>query len=201
MKKYYSLVRALHLYFGLFISPFILIFSVSVLVLNHPEFFNKLRQRKELEPVQVHLENFQVKNSDSLTAKSIIQAINVSGEIDWISRTDSTISFPVNNPGLARRIEFNIKTGNLLITQYDEGSFRGTNYLHTMPGPHNARLRGNSYFMKAWRIATDTVVYIVLFLSATGVFLWYFLQPERKLGIGSLAIGFVCFITLLMLLL
>ena len=30
MKKYYPSVRTLHLYFGLFISPFVLTFSVSV---------------------------------------------------------------------------------------------------------------------------------------------------------------------------
>ena len=41
MRKYYLPVRALHLYIGLFISPFVLIFAVSVLVFNHPQFINK----------------------------------------------------------------------------------------------------------------------------------------------------------------
>jgi uncharacterized iron-regulated membrane protein len=33
--QFYRLIRDLHLYFGLFISPFVLVFSVSVFFLVH----------------------------------------------------------------------------------------------------------------------------------------------------------------------
>ncbi len=200
MKQYYSLVRLLHLYFGLLISPFVLIFSISVLVLNHTEYFNKLRPRRELEPIQKHLTHFQLQTSDSLTAKSILQQLGIAGEIDWISKTDSTFSFPVNKPGLSKWVSVNTKTGSVLVTRRDEGTFKGMTYLHLMPGQHNARMRGNSLFMNVWRVATDVFVYFVLFVSATGVFLWYFLRPERKLGICSFGFGFVFLVVLMMLL-
>ncbi len=200
MKKYYSLVRSLHLYFGLFISPFILIFSVSVLVLNHTGYFNKLRPRREPEPIQKRLTNLQFQGSNSLTAKLIIQQLGITGEIDWIAKTDSTFSFPVNKPGLNKWISFNTKTAMVLITSHDDGILKGMTYLHMMPGPHNARMRGNSVLMKTWRVATDAFVYFILFVTATGVFLWYFLQPERMLGIYSLCFGFVSLIALLILL-
>jgi len=200
MKQYYSLARWLHLYFGLFISPFILIFSISILVLNHADYFNALRPTRELKPVQKRLIHFQAQRSDSLTAKSILGQLGITGEIDWISRTDSTLSFPVNRPGLNKRISINTKTGVVLISERDEGILKGTTYLHMMPGQHNARMRGNSVLMKTWRVATDVVVYFVLFVSATGVFMWYFLRPERNLGIYSLGFGFVILIVLLMLL-
>ena len=56
MKKYFPIVQDLHNYLGLFISPFILIFAVSVLVLNHPRSVNKERQkitekRLKLDPI------------------------------------------------------------------------------------------------------------------------------------------------------
>ena len=200
MKKYYSLIRALHLYFGLSISPFILIFSISVLALNHSGYFDKLQPKKTLEPTHTRLNNFQVQSSDLLTAKAIIQQLGINGEIDWISKTDSTYSFPVHKPGLSKWILLNTKTGMASITRQQEGSFKGMSYLHMMPGQHNAMLRGNSFFMKAWRIATDVFVYFVLFVSVTGVFLWYLLKPERKLGMYSLGFGFVFFIVLMMLL-
>ena len=200
MKQYYSLVRLLHLYLGLFISPFILIFSISILVLNHADYFNALRPAQELEPVQKRLIHFQPLGSDSLIAKSVLQQLGITGEIDWISRTDSTFSFPVKRPGQNKRISINTKTGVVLITGHDEGILKGTAYLHMMPGQHNARMRGNSFFMKAWRVATDVFVYFVLFVSATGVFMWYFLRPERNLGIYSLGFGFVMLIVSLMLL-
>jgi hypothetical protein len=200
MKKYYSLARLLHLYFGLFISPFILIFSVSVFVLNHTNYFNTLRPGRDLEPIQARLSNFQLLGSDSLTATSILQQLGIAGEIDWINKTDSTFSFPVHRPGLSQWISVNTKTGIVLMTRRDEGIFKGMTYLHTMPGQHNAKMRGNSVLMKAWRVATDVFVYFVLFASATGVFLWYFLRPERRLGIYSLGFGFVFLIVLLILL-
>jgi len=200
MKKYYSLVRALHLYFGLFISPFVLIFSISVLVLNHTAYFNRLRPGKEGPPVQKHIAGFQPQLSDSLTAKSILHSLDLSGEIDWISKTDTTFSFPVNKPGVTNWISLNTKTGMASITRHDEGMLKGMTYLHMMPGQHNAQMRGNSVFMKAWRVATDVFVYFVLFVSASGVFLWYFLRPERKLGIYSLGFGLAFLVFLLMLL-
>ncbi len=200
MNKYYSLVRSLHLYFGLFISPFILIFSMSVLVLNHADYFNKLRPIKESETVQTHLTNFQVQDSDSLTAKSIIQQLGIGGEINWISKTESTIAFPVNKPGMSKWIFLDTKSKIASVTQYDEGIFKGMAYLHTMPGQHNAKMRGNSVFMKGWRISVDVVVYIILFVTTTGVFLWYFLRAERKLGIYSFGFGFLFLIALLVLL-
>ena len=201
MKKYYSLVRSLHLYFGLFISPFILIFSISVLVLNHTDYFNRVRPSKDLEPIQRRLTNFQPQGSDSLTAKLILSQLGITGEIDWITKTDSTFSIPVYKPGLLQLVSLNTRTGVVLITRHDQGIFNGMTYLHVMPGPHNARLRGNSMFMKVWREVTDVFVYFILFVSASGVFLWYFLRPERTLGIYSLGLGFTFLLVLLILLL
>lgn len=200
MKKYYPLLRSLHLYFGLFISPFILIFSISVLVINHPEFFNKLHPKQELTPTIKTLSNFQLQSSDSLSAKLILHELDISGEIDWISKSDSAISFPVNKPGLNRYISFNTKTGKVVISETKEGVFRAMSYLHTMPGQHNVNMRGNSFFMKTWKVATDVFVYVVLFVSVTGVFLWYFLRPERTPGIYSFGFGFVFLIVLMVLL-
>jgi len=35
--RLYSLTRELHSYVGLFLSPFVLVFAVSVILLNHPD--------------------------------------------------------------------------------------------------------------------------------------------------------------------
>jgi len=35
MKRFYLITRDLHLYFGLFISPFVLLFAISVIFLVH----------------------------------------------------------------------------------------------------------------------------------------------------------------------
>ncbi len=186
-----ALIRSLHLYFGLFISPFVLLFAISVLVLNHAAFINRLRPIHELEPEYRQMSAFDFTGSDSLMAKKLLEQVNLDGEIEWITRTDTSFSFPLNKPGLTRWISLNRLTGRVTITGKEIGFFGATQFLHLMPGQHNAKMRGNSLLIKLWRVATDTLVYVVLFVSASGVFLWYYLRPERTLGIVSLSVGFV----------
>ena len=199
MKKYYPLVRALHLYFGLFISPFILIFSISVFVFNHPGIINAFNPVKLLPDVHTKLDKIPIDTSDLETAKAIARKLNITGEVDFISKNDSSFSFPVTKPGLRTNIKVNTRNDSVLITSKNEGLLRATSYLHAMPGQHNAKLRGNSAFMKAWRVIADGVVYFVLFLTVSGIFLWYILKAERVIGIYSLAFGVLFFIGVLLL--
>ncbi|MDN3654078.1 PepSY-associated TM helix domain-containing protein [Ferruginibacter paludis] len=198
MKKYYPPVRTLHLYIGLFVSPFVLIFSISVLVLNHAGYLNSVMPVKRLPVIKSHLDKIPYDASDLQTAKAITQKLGINGEIDFISQNDDHISFPVTLPGERTKIEVNKHTNDVLITRDEEGVFRATNYLHKMPGPHNTTIRGNTVFMKTWRLLADMVVYLLLFLSASGIFLWYFLKAERKLGWLAIISGAIIFTGLLL---
>lgn len=199
MKKYYPLISTLHLYFGLFISPFVLIFSISVLVFNHPGLINRISPVKPLPDIRTKLDKIPYDTSDLETAKGIISKLNIKGEIDFISKNDTSFFFPVNKPGLRTYIRVNTLTDSVLITRQSEGLLRSMTYLHSMPGPHNVSIRGNSAFIKAWQILADGIVYILLFLTLTGIFLWYILKAERVIGIYSLALGLLFFIGVLIL--
>lgn len=199
MKKYYSSVRTLHLYFGLFISPFVLIFSISVLIFNHPGLLNRVNPVKTLPDIKIKLDKIPYDTSDLGTAKAIIRKLGVKGEIDFISINDNYISFPVNKPGLKTYIKVNTNTDSVLITQRYEGPLRSMSYLHSMPGSHNVKIRGNSIFIKAWRILADVVVYLLLFLTLSGVFLWYILKAERVIGLYAVVLGMLFFIGVLIL--
>src|SRR4051812_17162242 len=199
MKKYYASVRTLHLYAGLFISPFVLIFSISVIVFNHPGLINRLNPVRPLAEVRTKLDRIPFDSSDLRTAKAIIHKLNIKGEIDFISKNDSSISFPVNKPGLRTYIKVNTKNDSVLVTRKYEGPLRATTYLHSMPGQHNEKLRGDSAFIKTWRVLADGIVYFLLFLTASGIFLWYVLKAERIIGFYSLAFGLLFFIGVLLL--
>jgi hypothetical protein len=201
MKKYYPSVRTIHLYVGLFISPIVLIFSISALVLNHTDYINRTNPIKNLPDIKTSIDKIPYDTTDLQTAKGIIKKLRIKGEIDYVSQNDSQISFPVILPGLTQKIKINKQTNEVLITRKEEGSLRATNFLHTMPGPHNAKLRGNSLYMQNWKIVADLVVYMLLFLSASGIFLWYFLKSERKLGWVAIILGAITFIGLLLFLL
>lgn len=195
MKKYYPPIRSLHLYFGLFISPFILIFSISVLVLNHPDIFGQPISNEQSIESRTKLDKIPYGDTDLETAKAIIEKLDIIGEIDFISNNERTFSFPVNKPGLRTNIRIYKETDSVFITQQYVGSLQATAYLHAMPGPHNVNIRGNSSFLKVWRLLADSVVYILLFLTASGIFLWYYLKAERVAGYYALVLG-IAFFTL-----
>jgi hypothetical protein len=201
IKDYYALVRAFHIYAGLFISPFILIFCISVLAFNHPEFLNRINPVQSSHEIKVRLDSIPFDTTNLRTARALIRDLKIKGEIDFINKNDSQISFPVNKPGLKTLIAVNTKSDSVVIVQRKEGAVRAMNYLHIMPGQHNAAMRGNSVFMKIWKITADAVVYLLLLLLLSGVYLWYVPESERRAGMYSLVLGLLLFAGLLYLIL
>ena len=189
MKYIYPFVRALHLYIGLFISTLVILFAVSVLVFNHQDFFNKTRTGLASETHSFKLDSIPVRGSDILTAKAILSELKIAGEVDYINKTDSSMSFPVNTTRKTYRIRVNKLTNEVLVITSSKNIFQATTYLHSMPGPHNNNIRGNSGFIKLWKFLIDIIVYSVLFLTVSGLFMWCFYRSERKWGTIAIVSG------------
>ena len=66
-------------------------------------------------------------------------------------------------------------------------------YLHKMPGPHNADVRGNSRLIRAWRILADATAYLLVFITVSGIYLWVALRAERRVGVILLLAGAITF--------
>jgi len=197
MKKYYPLIRKLHLYLGLLISPIVLIYSFSILSFNHAGWLNRLAPVKRLPEIKTILNKIPCDSSDLATAKAICNKLDISGEVDFVSRGKDYISFPIYKPGLKTWIRINTTNDSVIISSEKEGWIRAMSYLHKMPGPHNESIRGNSVLIKIWRILTSIVVYFLFFLTVSGLFLWHFLISERNLGLFSIALGIFLFAGLL----
>ena len=52
-------------------------------------------------------------------------------------------------------------------------------YLHKMPGPHNVAIRGNWIGIGIWRLFADATIYVILFISLSGIYLWWAIKAER----------------------
>lgn len=199
MDNYYKPVRKLHLYFGLFISPFLLIFGFSVLFLNHTWIADKLTPIEEHPAEKVKLNQFPRDTSNLATARNVMSLLNISGEVGLVFERNENMFIQVYKPGLKTNINVDLKTDSVNIKKIKEGPLRAMNYLHLMPGPHNVHLRGNSFFMKIWKVLSDGVVYLILFLTSSGIFLWLFHKKERKSGLIALAGGIFLFFIILFL--
>ena len=193
----YRLIRDMHLYAGLFVSPFVVIFAISVLSLNHSwvpggESPGTSRPARSLVITPA--------GNDLDLAGSIQRQLGIDGEIDFIrtNEAEGSISFPITAPGYRATIQTDLRTGATQVEEERTGIVSAMNYLHKMPGPHNVAVRGNWIGTRAWKWFADATVYLLLFLTASGIYLWAVLKRERKVGLLLMGAGAATFFALVL---
>lgn len=193
--RVYSVTRDLHLYVGLFLSPFVVVFAVSVFFLAHawvPGARDAKATTRTVSDVVFPPDFEQLKARELVDAgQSILRQLGVHGEINFVRQMprERRVVLPVMLPGRETTVDLNVAARTARITSRTTGMWDATILLHKMPGPHNAALRGNSTYIAAWRWLADATVYLLLFLTVSGVYLWAVLKAERRIGIALLAAG------------
>ncbi|MCX6586295.1 MAG: hypothetical protein NTX13_06935 [Acidobacteria bacterium] len=195
-KPVYTTTRNLQLYAGLFLSPFVLLFAVSVFYLVHappsapaPAPAPPTRAAAGV-PVSLALETLSP--PDQVAAlRPVLATLGAPGEINFIRRLpkEHRLIVPVLLPGSETTVDLDLVARTATITLRPTGFADALVHLHKMPGPHNVALRGNSPYMRLWRYLADATSYGVLFLSLSGLYLWAVLRAERRLGLALLAAG------------
>jgi hypothetical protein len=180
VKKLHPTIRDLHLYAGLFLSPFILLFAFSTILLNHPS----PAQGKPDAKREMKVELPPGEPGSVPHAREILRQVGVTGEIDYIRHNAKSekLLVPVTKPGETTRVDVDLRAKTATIEREPRGLGEALNYLHKMPGPHNVRFRGNWVYMSWWAVATDATVYGLLFVSISGLYLWWKLKAERTVG-------------------
>ena len=196
----YRFVRDLHLYLGLFLSPFILAFSVSVFYLVHgsayrpaptasdnPRTVTNLRVARDIASLQGRA------RVDAL--RPVLDQLDVSGEIDFVRHipAERRLVMPVRLPGRDTVITLDYDQRTAIVTSRRHSIGDALVYLHKMPGPHNVDVRGNSGLIRAWRLVADATAYVLLFITASGIYLWVALRAERRIGLAFMVAGAVTF--------
>jgi len=191
----YRWIRDLHLYFGLFISPFILIFSVSVWFLDHAKINTDAWTSIEtirLGPLPAGVDTAQGPAAITI-AKNVLSQVKVEGEIGFTRFVPTTrhFVFPVSKPGIQATVDVDVDAETATVSRRKTGVLEASASLHEMPGPHNANIRGNWVWTRVWSWFADATIYLTLFISVSGVYLWCMLKAERTVGFALLAAGAV----------
>jgi hypothetical protein len=190
----YPTIRDLHCYVGLFLSPFVLVFSVSAIFLVHswlpggggpagrrtitdlpvPPAFETLKGREQIDVI-----------------RALLDRAGVAGEIGFVRQfpKERRVVVPATLPGRESVFELNVAKRSATISERSTGLADAVVYLHKMPGPHNMAIRGNSAHIRAWRWLADGTVYLLLFITGSGIYLWAVLKAERRAGLTLLTAG------------
>jgi hypothetical protein len=203
MKKFYQLIKDLHLYIGLFISPIIILFSISAIVLNH----NFIDWEEDWQEWMFSVDNkvdktvqFKIPENDLNDldyVKDIQNQLNIPGEIANIFKDSIRVYIPITAPGHRISIRADLTSGIAYIRMEQTNFWKKLIWLHKMPGPHNENIRGNWLMTKIWTSAVDLAVFCLLLTSVTGVTLWYYLKNERNTGLIALLIGLLSIASLI----
>ena len=198
--RIYPLARDLHLYTGLFISPFVTVFALSVFWLVHPPSLKSAstgtapaRTVHNLE-IPVGIENLS--GRDRVDAvRTLLGQAHVQGEVGFIqySPKKRTLSIPVTVPGRSTTLDVDLNARTATIEERDTGFVDSLILLHKSPGPHLADIRMNWLPIWIWRLLADSTCYLLLFISASGIYLWAVLKAERRAGLVLLTAGTISF--------
>ena len=186
-KGFYLWSRDIHLYVGLFVSPYVIVFALSTILLNHnwnfrgnpvvEEWEGQVQLAEGLEPLE---QGFHI--LEQLGLEGQVGARKVPAARAQLFPGQEVFMVGVNKLGQNTRVEVDPETGTARIKQTTTGAMRAIIEMHMGPGPHAPRSFMNWSFSKIWAAMSDSVVYMLLFLSISGVYLWYVLKAERKIG-------------------
>jgi hypothetical protein len=191
------LIRDLHLYLGLFISPFVVAFALSVFFLVHAWL-----PKAASDPVRTVSNLPLPADLDKLSGRERIDALRpalelagVRGEVGWIQHQvkANRLVVPVAVPGRLTTVTIDLAIRQASVQDQSDGLASALVLLHKSPGPHLANIRMNWAYMRVWFWLADATVYLLLFVTISGVFLWYLLRSERKIGMALLVAGAVSF--------
>jgi hypothetical protein len=138
----------------------------------------------------------KAEGSDRLRLVSdVLSQIDIAGEIQFIRSMpdEGRIVVPVVRPGLETTVDLDLGAGKAEITERRTGLWGAVSYLHRSPGPHNASIRGNWFWTRVWRWLADGTVYLTMFLSLSGIYLWVAVRAERRVGLALIAAGALSF--------
>jgi hypothetical protein len=177
------------------------LFAASVFFLNHAKIApDKWSSVGTFQNVEIPDAIDRAQGKDAIArAQVILQQVGVTGEIGFTRFVRQTrhFVFPVSKPGVEANVDVDTDRRTATVSQRPTSVWEAFAYLHKMPGPHNVAIRGNWAGTRAWRWFADATIYLILFISISGIYLWWTLRAERRIGIVLLSAGIVTFFGLI----
>src|SRR5438105_8218684 len=160
-KRFYLITRDLHLYFGLFISPFVLVFAISVFFLVHawvPGAGNRDVSTTPVANLKLPPDLDQLSGRELVDAlRPVLDGMGIQGEVQFVRRLpkEHRMVVPVTVPGRETTVQVDLQNRTAEIQRRTTGVWDAMVVLHKSPGPHLAAVRMNWFMMRVWRWLAD----------------------------------------------
>lgn len=178
------------MYAALFLVPWVLMYALSTLVMNHHDHGAPFQQPQFTPERTVAIESsFPAQATREEMAEQLLEELELPGRHDLGRvRDDGTLVINRHFPTGQRRITFDPKTR---LAHIEQTTYDGTKVLSQLH-----RRRGYaSPFLKddLWGLSVDAFVIALLFWLISGLWMWWELRITRRLGAAALLAGSVAF--------
>jgi len=185
-------IRRSHMYLALFLSPWLLMYAVSTVVMNHREVFVE-KYGSAAPPYEKEREltfevAFPVGANPAQMARQILDSLDLDGAHTVARRGDGTLVITRNDLLTPRRITFVPATQLLTIEKIGPR----TNAL--LERFHRRRGYATGYgFDTAWAVTVDVVIVALLVWVVSGMWMWWEMKSTRVAGAAAAVIGAALF--------
>jgi len=187
------LIRRVHMFTGLFLAPWMLMYALSTLVMTHSDFVFSFYSSKS--PTMVtereldYTRSFPTNVTREQIGQQILQDVGLDGT-HYVSGGKDGKPVVVNRQHalVAQRITFDASKSKVVIEREE---FRTPTFLERL---HRRRGYNHPYALEdTWGFTVDVAVVTMVFWSLSGVWLWWELKTTRGWGTLSLTAGVVLF--------
>jgi len=177
------LIRRTHMYFALFLVPWMLMYAVSTMTMNHRSEGAAARWEKERE--ETYTGTFPSGATPRVMARQILISLGMDGAHAARGPSpDGKITIFRNEPIAQRRLTFSPADGKLLV---EREVFRASAFLERF---HRRRGFEHPYALAdAWAFSVDLAIFAMVFWVASGLWMWWEMRPTRGWGALTLALG------------
>ncbi len=191
------IMRTLHLYSGLFLTPWMLIYATSAFLMNHSPWINRLAGVKppvwKVVRTLDYAPNRTLPDDPEELARTILVHLDLDGahRIQGKPNPQRLVILRLCGRG-HYRITWLRQQGKLVVEQQQPFSWvRLVNFLHFKHG-YNQHYAAHV----AWAVVVDAVVLSIVFWSVSGIYLWARWPRRRRLGGVCVIAGSLLFIVL-----
>ena len=183
------LVRRIHMFTGLFLAPWMMMYALSTLVMAHREFIGSFYSSENPALITERELNYSRSFATNTTREEIAQQILKDLALDGAhsvsgGRDGSPLVIQRQSALPQRRITFDASKGRISIEREE---FRASTFLERM---HRRRGYQHPYALEdTWGFSVELAVVAMTFWSLSGIWLAWKIRTTRMWGALALAVG------------
>lgn len=182
-----KVIRRTHMYLALFLTPWLIIYALSGLVLNHFSLFAPTQRLLPFEKVgeREYKAAFSADADDRMIAAQVLEDLGLAGSFH-VPGAPGAAPMVINRPGAfdLHRVTYFREQGRVLIErqQYNAPAFLNrAHFRHGYEQPFMAST--------VWAVIVDLVIIALLFWVASGLWMWWEIKPARAWGAVFAVVG------------